>query len=239
MATATARKSGRRPKENGKVPELIVLNGQIRLPSQFPDLASFRRWCMSPEYPERGDVFWLDGTIWVSDEMEDLTTHSLVKAEVYLELARLVKDAQLGYVLPDGMRLVHEGASLSVEPDVMFVSFESVRSGRVQLLPNEKNRILEVNGSADMVLEVASDSSEDKDDELAVLYFAAGVTEYWRVDARGGELRFDILRRGPKGFVATPRRNGRLKSSVFGRSFRLRTGTDALGNPTYALHVSE
>jgi Uma2 family endonuclease len=72
-----------------------------------------------------------------------------------------------------------------------------------------------------LVLEVASDSSESKDERLVEKYFAAGVGEYWRIDARADPVQFTILRRGPAGFVPVPRRGGRMKSTVFGRSFRL------------------
>jgi Uma2 family endonuclease len=141
-------------------------------------------------------------------------------------------------VIADRMRLVHEETSLSVEPDLMFVSTESVTSRRVRVRANDKGRILEVEGSPDVVLEVASDSSEAKDDRLEELYFAAGIQEYWRIDARGAEPRFEILRRGPRGFVAVPRRGGRIKSAVFGRSFQLRVTAGPIGIPKYTMDVS-
>jgi hypothetical protein len=49
------------------------------------------------------------------------------------------------------------------------------------------------------------------------------------VDARGDELKFDIFHRGPKGYVATRKRGGFLRSAVFGRSFRIEKGTDRRG----------
>ncbi|MBO0697096.1 MAG: Uma2 family endonuclease [Zavarzinella sp.] len=239
MTTATKRKRTRRPKTNGRTALRFILNGDIELPAHFSNLSAFRRWCMSPEYPEHGDVFWIDGDIWVSDEMEDFSTHNAVKTEILTVLNQVVKAHRLGYMFSDRMRLVHPRASLSVEPDTMYVSFESVRAKRVRMKPNKKNRILEVVGSPDMILEIASDHSVPKDERLEGKYFAAGVREYWRVDARGEQIRFDILSRGPKGFVPVPSRNGRVKSAVFGRSFRLVTVTDPLGNPTYTLDVSD
>jgi Uma2 family endonuclease len=239
VATATKRKARPRPKANGRVAHQFIVNGQIKLPARFTSLTAFRRWCMSSEYPEHGDVFWIGGDIWVSDEMEDFSTHNAVKTEILTVLNQMVKANKLGYMFSDRMRLVNPGASLSVEPDTMFVSFESVRAKRVRMKPNKKSRILEVVGSPDMVLEVTSDHSGLKDERLEEKYFAADVIEYWRVDARGEEVKFDILNRGPKGFSPSPRRNGRVRSDVFGRGFRLLTETDPFGNLTYTLDVSE
>jgi hypothetical protein len=237
VATATKRKGKSRPQTNGRIAHRFIVNCEIKLPAHFPNLTAFRRWCMSPEYPEHGDVFWIDGDIWVSDEMEDFSTHNAVMTEILTVLNPIVKVKRLGYMISDRMRLVHPRASLSVEPDTMFVSFESLKAKRVRMKPNKKNRILEVVGSPDMVLEVTSDQSVQKDLRLEQKYFAAGVVEYWRVDARGEQVKFDILARGPKGFVAVARQDGRVKSAVFDRAFQLVRSTDQLGNPTFTLEV--
>ena len=93
-------------------------------------------------------------------------------------------------------------------------------------------------GSPDMVLEVISDSSTRKD--LVVLrqaYWEAGVREYWLVDARRGPLKFDILRRTAKGYAATRKQDGWLKSAVFGKAFRLAQRRNARGHPEFTLEV--
>lgn len=239
MATATKRKTSRLPKLNGKVRHRLIFNGQMEIPAEFPNLSSFRRWCMSPAYPERGDVFWIDGDIWVSDEMEDFSTHNAIKTEILTALNALVKAGKLGVMFSDGMRLVHPRASLSVEPDAMYASFESVESKRVQLKPNKRDRILELVGSPEMVLEVTSDSSVSKDERLEQKYFAAGVAEYWRVDARGKRIKFEILVRSSTGFVPTPRQGGRIHSAVFDRNFELLVKTGRIGLREFTLDVSE
>lgn len=249
MATATRRKPRRstakkprpvrRPELNGQVLPRIVVNGRIQIPSDVTDFESFRRWCRSPDYPERGDVFWFNGGLWVSDEMEQAFTHNLVKMAIAVTLTAVARQLKSGHVFGDRMRLTHPGVGLSCEPDAMFVSFATFAAGRIRQIPAASGGAIEFEGTPDMVLEVVSDSSEGKDADFRDLYYAAGVTEYWVVDARGGEPRFDILRRGPRGFVATPRRNGRLRSAVFGRTFQLLADTDPLGNPTFTLDVSE
>lgn len=95
---------------------------------------------------------------------------------------------------------------------------------------------MELEGSADMVLEVVSDSSVQKDNViLRDLYWRAGVTEYWLVDARGPEPSFQILRHTPRGYAPVRPRNGWLKSEVFGHSFKLTCGKDPIGHPLFTL----
>jgi Uma2 family endonuclease len=89
-----------------------------------------------------------------------------------------------------------------------------------------------------MVLEVVSDSSVNKDTVVLLeAYWKAGIPEYWLVDARGDRLRFDLFRRGPKGYKGTPKKHGWMSSVVFGKSFRLTATTDKAGRPDYTLDV--
>jgi Uma2 family endonuclease len=83
-----------------------------------------------------------------------------------------------------------------------------------------------------------SDSSVRKDTQwLRQDYWIAGIREYWLVDARKEPLVFDILRHTPKGYRATPKKDGWLKSNVFGKSFRLTYETSESGDPDYTLEV--
>jgi Uma2 family endonuclease len=87
-----------------------------------------------------------------------------------------------------------------------------------------------------MVLEVVSTNSVRKDTKvLRRLYWEAGIEEYWLVDARGPALRFDLLRRRPRGYAAAPKQGGWVRSPVFGRSFRFDRQADPLGHPQYTL----
>jgi Uma2 family endonuclease len=63
------------------------------------------------------------------------------------------------------------------------------------------------------LLEIVSAGSVEKDTQtLRELYWKAGIAEYWLVDARGERLAFDILRHAAKGYVATRKAAGWLKS---------------------------
>jgi Uma2 family endonuclease len=90
----------------------------------------------------------------------------------------------------------------------------------------------------DMVLEVVSDSSVQKDyDLLRRAYWEADIREYWLVDARKEPARFDILRHGSRGYVAVRKQDGWVKSTVFGKSFRLTQRRNDLGQPEFSLAV--
>lgn len=213
----------------------ICVDGSATIPSGLTDLQSFRAWTRSDAYPKRGDFCWLNGLLWADLSMEELYTHNQVKTEYTSVLQWLGKKKKKGYVCADRMRVSHPIADLSCEPDLMFVSFASLDAGLIREIESETGTI-EFEGAPDMVLEILSQSSDAKDLKwLPELYFAAGVKEYWLVDARGDKCEFEIFKRGLKGFVPTPRRKGLLRSKAFNASFKLERSTDARGKPTFTL----
>ncbi len=210
---------------------------KVRIPAQVLDLATFRRWAHSDEFPEKGHVAYLAGEVWV-DMSKEQFSHNQVKGEVTSVLTALAKQGQLGRVFPDGYLLTNAEADLSTNPDGIFASTESLRSGRVRLVAGAEEGYVELEGTPDMVLEVISPSSEEKDVEvMPKLYWQAGIPEYWLIDVRGDRLDFRILRRAAKGYAAVRARGGWLKSAAFGRSFRLARQADALGYPQYTLSI--
>jgi Uma2 family endonuclease len=213
----------------------IVVADTVRIPDSVRDLESFRRWACSEDFPEQGWFSYLNGELWVDPSMENLA-HNKVKGQICSVLTLLVESAGSGQFLHDRMLLTNTSAELSTEPDGMFLSLDATDSGRVVL--REGDDSLEVEGTPDMVLEVVSPTSVRKDTVvLRDLYWKAGVQEYWLVHPRGEELRFDLLRHASKGYSASPRRGGWLKSSVFGKSFRLTRNTDARNLGVYKLEV--
>jgi Uma2 family endonuclease len=170
--------------------------------------------------------------------MEQFFWHNQVKAEFNLVLGTLVKSEKLGYFLPDGARFSHPDVDLSTQPDGLFVSYDAVQELRVRFIEGSRQGHVEVVGSPEMVLEVISNKSVQKDTKvLRELYWAAEIPEYWLVDARKGAAHFDILRRGKRGYTAARAQEGWLRSGVFGRSFRLTQRADPLGHPRYTLEV--
>ena len=66
---------------------------------------------------------------------------------------------------------------------------DSFRTGRVKLIEGKEDGYVELEGSPDMVLEVVSDSSVEKDNDVLMdLYWKAGIREYWVLDVNARQL---------------------------------------------------
>jgi Uma2 family endonuclease len=215
---------------------IVLYDETVDIPDGISDLAAFRRWAHSDDFPQAGRICFLNGRVWVDMSREQVFTHNQLKQEFNLVLGGLVKSERLGRFFPDGLLLTNDLAQLACQPDGTFVSGQALRLGRVRLVAGDKEGYLEVEGKPDMVLEVVSASSVEKDTEtLRELYWRAGIPEYWLVDAREDRLQFDILRHGSGGYVAARKQAGSVKSRVFGKSFRLTRHLDDAGNPDYTL----
>lgn len=227
---------GNRSRGNLVVPVVIQQEpAAVRIPLWVVNHKSYRRWAESDEFPERGQYAYLDGEIWVDSSMERLG-HNQIKTRFATVLTMLADEGQTRRFLGDRMLLTNEDARLSTEPDGMYIHTQTFRSGKVRL--NQGADSLVVEGTPDMALEVVSPTSVQKDTVvLRDLYWRAGIPEYWLVEPSRDELTFHILRHGSKGYTATRRQGGWLKSAVVGRSFRLTRGADQLGLPTYKLDV--
>lgn len=190
------------------------------------DLASFRAWAVSPDFPERGRIDFLAGGLEVDMSPEDLHTHGIVKSGIAAVLYGMVVDRGLGEVYIDRARISSPRADLSVEPDVVVVFWETLDSGRLRYIPaasGEADRYIEMEGAPDLVVEVVSNSSERKDlVRLPPLYAAAGIPELWLVDVRKRAVRFEIRSLGPDGYeTVRPDAEGWRSSPRLGRRFRL------------------
>jgi Uma2 family endonuclease len=224
---------------NGSGPQgvPIVIDNRLRVPGEVVDLESFREWMHSEDYPEHVRYSWLDGTLWIDRTMEQLYTHNDVKTAIAGILRSLALQQGRGRFFGDGMRLSHPGAGLSTDPDGLFFSYDAVRSGRIHQVAGRTAGVTQLEGSPQMVLEVVSEYSVEKDTvTLPDQYHRAEVQEFWRVDAQTPELVFEILTWQPSGWVAAPLvQSGWLLSQVFGHSFRLVRVDDPLGDPVFRL----
>jgi Uma2 family endonuclease len=213
-----------------------VAAGHARIPGSVVDLQSFRRWATSDQLPQRGQFSYLGGELWVDLSMEQLFSHNGLKTVFTVGLGGLVRAERRGYFFSDRVLLSNQKAELSTEPDGSYVSYEALRAGLVRLIEGAEEGYVELESAPDMVLEIVSPSSVQKDTEvLRDLYWRAGIPEYWLVDARGSVLQFEIFRHRTRGYVATRRQGGWLKSAVFDRAFQLTQQLDPLGNPQYTL----
>lgn len=224
-------------------PVRVVIGGELEIPP-IRNLDEFRKWARSPEFPERGRIDYINGRIEVDEVTQDALTHGTPKAEIARVILNRARELRLGQTFVDSMRVSSPSAGVSVEPDVVVVSHDGLSSGRVRLVPAQSmksKRYVELEGGPDLVVEVLSDSSVEKDRErLYKQYFEAGVHEYWLTDARRDELEFVIHHRGKSGFRRAPRdKQGFQRSKVLGASYRFEREADQNDTWFYTLRQRE
>src|SRR5262249_32129887 len=156
-----------------------------------------------------------------------------IKTEITGVLGPLVKRLKMGRFYGDGVLLTNVGADVANNPDSLFLSKDTLDSGRAKLIPRKGAEHLyrELEGTPDWVLEVVSESSVTKDRvRLRAAYHTSGIPEYWIIDGRDDKnLAFQILIRRKNGYVAAPDRDGWQRSKAFDRSFRLERVLDEFG----------
>jgi Uma2 family endonuclease len=171
---------------------------------------------------------------------EDVFCHGVLKSEIARVLAQQVKQDELGLLLIDATRVSSPEANLSCEPDIVFISHEAIDAGRAILVPKaggQPGRYVEIEGPADLIVEIVSDTSVNKDTRrLPAAYFQAGVREFWLADARGQQPVLTIHSPGANGFEPVARDgDGFQLSTVLGRHFRLDAARDRRGNWAFDL----
>ena len=217
----------------------ITFEDRLRVPADVFDLQKFREWAHSDEFPETGKICFIDGEIEIDMSPEELNSHNLVKRDVSIDLGQYVRDCDAGDMLVDGAFLVNEKTRLANEPDLMFCTWQSLKSGRVVYAPwvDGSGRLVEVRGIPDLVCEIVSKGSVRKDTvRLRKAYFDAGIPEYWLIDARGKAVDFKILTRGDSEYVVVgPDADGYCRSPVLGCNFQFVRQQNQIGGACYRL----
>jgi Uma2 family endonuclease len=225
---------------NGRGVSFCLDRATFTVPHEAHDLDGFRNWFHSDGFPDEGRVSFIDGEVIVDMSQEEYSTHIFVKAAIVTTLTNINDDEDLGTVAGDGGRITNEPANISNEPDAMFVSYRTLESKAAVFTPrsSDPEQTIELVGTPDLVVEVVSNSSEDKDyEKLRVKYHAAGIPEYWLVDARGEEVSFQILQHRRSAYVAMPNRDGWTRSRVLNREFRLVRKKNRMGMWKYRLET--
>jgi Uma2 family endonuclease len=144
---------------------------------------------------------------WVDGEVTLLTTtalHQLISGFLFRAITEFVEAKDLGVVLfaPFLMRLSTRRTGR--EPDILFIAKDRMDRIRGSWL----------DGPADLVVEVVSDESRKRDREVKFdEYAAAGVREYWLIDAL--RMQADVFILGPAGhYVPAPVNDQGLIQSV-------------------------
>jgi Uma2 family endonuclease len=218
---------------------------ELIIPASALTYHGFREWALSDDFPARGRISFIGGELIVDMSPESLEEHSAVKSEIARVLLNLVRQRALGMVHIDGVLVSHPEVNLSNEPDILFISKETLRSGRLQLTPakGRPTSTIEVVGAVDWVLEIVSPSSRRKDYELLrKTYFDAGIPEYWIVDALvddDADVKFDVFVATEQGYASVIPVDGWHKSRVFNSSFKFSRERDENGFWEYTLHMQE
>jgi Uma2 family endonuclease len=221
------------------IAELLDELFPIRIPAEAAEsLSGFRAWVKSDEFPEKWRATFLRGEIVLDMSPEESETHTKVKWEIGTAIITLNKRLKLGTYYGDGVLLTNKRADLSTQPDGLFATKESLRSGRLRRVPRPGRirQYTEFEGTPDLVLEIISRSSFKKDTEdLPVLYHRAGIPEYWLINALGDEIDFRIFRRGDRQYVPIEGEHGWIPSPLFARSFKLVRDVDQEDDWQYEL----
>jgi Putative restriction endonuclease len=227
------------PRPSGGHIQATVIEDRVRIPASVMDLASFRSWALSDDYPETGQFAYLAGQLWMDLSMEELLTHNQVRIALTMSVGMVLKQETRGQCVVGGMRLSNADADLFVEPVGLFYLWTTAQMGKLRFVTGKQGDIMELEGTPDMVLEIVSGTSVIKDTvQLRELYWRAGVTEYWLVDARGSEPLFEILFHTPAAYVPAESGSNGPFSTVLGRAFQLVRGTDPLGRLSFEVRVS-
>ncbi len=187
---------------------LVSIEDQVEIPYDLRTLDEFRAWTHSDDFPEQGRIDYIDGRIEVDMSPENPFTHGTPKVAITHVLLQFADEHDFGWLFSGRTRIVSVAANLSAEPDLVFITEESLVAGRVKPVPgktgsNENDdNIVEFEGGPDLIVEIVSNSSVKKDTvRLPKAYFAAGVREYWLVDVRRGQMLFTIHSRSKTKFV--------------------------------------
>ena len=216
----------------------VLVDDQCLIPGDLATLAAFRRWALSDDFPTTGRIDWVASHIEVEMSPEDIFTHGTLKTALIARLWPLATGRGI-HLFAGETRVSSEAGNLSVEPDVVAVSDDAIEAGRVRLVPaagGKPDRFVELEGAPDLIVEIVSDSSMRKDTQrLPASYHAAGVREFWLIDARRADVQFTINRWEPLGYVADTTSDGTSRSTVFGCTFVLVRSRNAAGRFIYDL----
>jgi Uma2 family endonuclease len=141
-------------------------------------------FCQLPDDGKRYEI--IDGELFVTPSPR--ITHQKIVTRLSHYLLEFVENNRLGQVFVAPLDVVFSDYDV-VEPDVFYVSNE-----RAPALAEGKN----VQGSPDLVVEVLSETTENRDRTIKLKLFARfDVREYWMIEPNGPSA--EIYRRTPQG----------------------------------------
>ena len=113
----------------------VIFEERVEIP-YFSSLGDFRKWAMSDGFPASSRIDYISGRIEVDMSPENVFFHGSVKTEVVRVLGNIIQSAGIGYLFSDQTRVSCPAADLSTEPDVVYLSDNTIDDGRVHLVPS-------------------------------------------------------------------------------------------------------
>lgn len=219
----------------------VVFEEQLEIPT-IHDLAEFRQWALSDDFPETGRIDFIAGRIEVDMSPEDLFTHGTLKSKVAGVIEQRIEFLDIGHTFLDSTRISSIEGDLSCEPDVVVICYDSIDNSQVGFVSKAsgaEGRYVEIEGGPDLIVEIVSDSSVAKDTRrLPEAYRRAGVREFWLIDARKDDLLFQVQRNEASGFVNIEQdREGFQQSEVLQCPVRLDRERHQRGHWVYSLRL--
>jgi Uma2 family endonuclease len=239
IAARVTRPEKKAKRKRTDLSKAVLFDGAETMPLGIANLDSFCYWAESDAFPRRGRFSFIRGQVWMDLEMDQIFFHNLLKVRFGTTIDQIVLAEKLGYFLSDRVLLRNDRADLGTEPDGLFLSMQALKLGLATFVKGAQRGYTRIDGTPDMALEVVSDGSVRKDTiELRERYWLAGIPEYWLVDGRAEAVSFDILKRGPRGYLQTRKSaDGWVKSKVFQRQFRVVSSADEMGFPSYVVET--
>ena len=107
---------------------IVLYDDSVDIPDGISDLAGFRRWAHSDDFPETGRICFLDGRVWLDVSKEQVFTHNQVKQEFKsFRLSRQLDEAG------------NPEYSLSARSDLVRPTNPAVRSRRAASITGERH----------------------------------------------------------------------------------------------------
>ena len=200
------------------------------IPACAAEFEGFLDWAAADEFPPGLKASFFDHRLYLEHTVGDADTHGDLKDEIVRVLRNLAKRDRIGRAFGDGTLFVHRANGLGNEPDCLFCTTDTLNSGRARVVERRPGvgGPMTVQGTPDLMVEVVSRSSVEKDTvTLRREYFAAGVREYWILDGRDEPHAFDLLTRVGREAdwaEAAADADGFRLSPVLGRRVRLDRG---------------
>lgn len=215
--------------------------GALRVPAEAMTFAGFNRWMTSSTVSDQWRISRVRGELFVEMSPEEIQSHGQLKTEIIRALSTFVKSLRLGRVYADRTLITNEDADVSNEPDCTYVSHDTMRSGRVQWvsMESDQSRYMCLAGRPDLVVELVSHSSVVKDNVvLKEAYEAAGIREYWLIDARRDVMSIQVFSLSNDSYQSVPVSEGKWQSPLFAVPFQLSREKDEFGYWEYTLECA-